>query len=116
MRPLALALSLLGWSCGAPDPRFTVVTIAAEVRFTGTQVVIRNPSTTPWSNVELDINDGFLYRFPKLDAADSATIGVMQFAKPDGTRFNPIQRKAQRMTVKVKLPDGSSGMYFGEWP
>jgi hypothetical protein len=116
MRPLALALLAFAVSCGAPDPRFTVVDIAAEVRFTGTQVVIKNPSATAWSNVELEINDSFLYRLPKLDAADSATIGVMQFATADGTRFNPLQRKAQRMTVKVKLPDGSSGMYFGEWP
>ncbi len=42
------------------------------------------------------------------------TVGVMQFAKGDGTRFNPFTTKPQKFTIWCDTPRGN-GFWGGGW-
>ena len=39
-------------------------------------------------------------------AGQTATIAVMQFAKSDGTRFNPLRMKPQKIQVTANVGNG----------
>jgi len=95
------------------------VDLDASVRFTGTQFQITNKNNFNWTNVELEINPGLLKSGYKLDAGlmkagETYTVGAMQFAKPDGTRFNPFTMKPQSIDIYCDTPRGK-GFYSAKW-
>lgn len=95
------------------------IDLNASVRFTGTQFVITNNDSFNWTNVELEINAGVLKGGYKLNAGlmnagETYTVGAMQFAKGDGTRFNPLMTKPQSITISCDTPEGE-GFYNGKW-
>jgi hypothetical protein len=97
------------------------LTLNAEVSFDGTQFSITNNDSFPWSDVELDLNggtftSGFVLRpTMQMQPAETYTVGAAQFAKGDGTRFNPFQMKPQRFCVLAKNPQGQTGVSCMEW-
>lgn len=91
------------------------VSLNADVKFTGTQFVITNNDTFDWPNVKLELNSrgfksGYILRADRLEAGKKYTVGAMQFAKPDGERYNPVTHKAQQFTIWVEFPD-KNGIY-----
>ena len=96
-------------------------TLNAAVSFDGTQLTITNEDTYDWHNVDMQLNsgtfdNGFEYK-PGIVmmAGQTYTVGCMQFAKGDGTRFNPYTYKAQNIWISCDndndgLIDGS-----GQW-
>jgi hypothetical protein len=87
------------------------VELKAEVRFTGTQFIITNKDTFDWTNVELEINSGLIksgykLKTPRIVAGQTYTVGALQFAKGDGTRFNPFAIKPQNISVSCATPRG----------
>ena len=115
------------WIIGQLSPKKTASTpskpafidIKANVSFTGTQFVIANGDSFNWTNVELEINSGLLTSGYKLTTSliasgQTYTVGAMQFAKGDGTRFNPFQIKPQKITIYCDTPQGK-GLYSGGW-
>lgn len=116
------AAMLLGWVLACADdpaPKKTL-DLHADITFNGTQFLITNQSDTPWSGVEIDLNyetfsSGFTAKLGALAPHQTATIGAMQLARSDGTRFNPFNMKPLKMSVKAVLPDGNVGVYFGSW-
>ncbi len=100
-----------------PEPLY--IDLNASVRFTGTQFIITNKDSFNWRNVELEINPGLLKSGYKLNAGlmsagETYTVGAMQFAKPDGTRFNPLSIKPQSISISCDTPKGK-GFYSGKW-
>ena len=100
-----------------PEPLY--IDLNASVRFTGTQFIITNNDSFDWRNVELEINPGLLKSGYKLNAGlmstgETYTVGAMQFAKPDGTRFNPLSVKPQSISISCDAPKGK-GFYSGKW-
>jgi len=96
-----------------------LIDLKAQVRFTGTQFVITNNNNFNWTSVELEINPGVFKSGYKLKAGlmekgETYTVGAMQFAKPDGTRFNPFQIKPQSISIMCNTPRGK-GAYEGSW-
>lgn len=105
---------LLGWmvACGSvPEDK----PLEASVEFTGTQFIITNRSTDVWRDVELEVNGDFTANLGLISPGQSASVGALQLAKSDGTRFNPIQFKPQRAMVKARQPNGQRGYYVGSW-
>jgi len=95
------------------------VNLNAVVQFSGTQFIITNNDSFDWSNVELEINPGMLKSGYKLNAklmsaGQTYTVGAMQFAKPDGTRFNPFSIKPQSISISCNTQKGK-GFYSGKW-
>lgn len=124
---LLVLIAVVMWICGvfetekkpeAPsEPLY--VNLNASVRFTGTQFIITNNDSFDWRNVELEINPGLLKSGYKLNAGlmkaeQTYTVGASQFAKPDGTRFNPFSIKPQSISISCETPRGK-GFYSGKW-
>ena len=91
----------------------------ATVRFSGTQFTIKNNDGFDWINAKLEINpgiwaDGYEYSAGNIDAGATYTVGAMQFAKSDGTRFNPITIKPQEIRIDADTWRGKA-TYFGGW-
>lgn len=124
---LLVFITAVMWICGvfetdnkpqAPTKPL-YVDLEASIKFTGTQFIITNNDSFDWKNVELEINPGILKSGYKLNAGlisagKTYTVGAMQFAKPDGTRFNPFSIKPQSMSISCDTPKGK-GFYSGEW-
>jgi hypothetical protein len=106
-------------SGSSPSPSSTMADLNASVRFTGTQFVITNNDNADWTNVELEINGGILsggyeLRTPRIGSKETVTVGALQFAKSDGTRFNPFQMKPQKFVITARI-GGRDGIYVGGW-
>ena len=124
---LIVLIVFVMWTCGVfesekksevPDKPL-YVDLNASVRFMGTQFVITNYDNFNWENAQLEINPGLLKSGYKLNvglmsAGNAYTVGALQFAKPDGTRFNPILIKAQSISIYCDTPKGK-GYYHGTW-
>jgi hypothetical protein len=124
---LLVFIAVVMWICGffesdtkSPTPSEPLyVDINAAVRFTGTQFIITNNDSFDWKNVELEINPGLLssgytLRSDIMKAGQTYTVGALQFAKPDGTRFNPFTVKPQSIGISCATPRGD-GYYSGKW-
>jgi hypothetical protein len=103
---------------GNEEPGY--VDLNAQVRFTGTQFVIVNEDSFDWLDVKLEVNPGTLskgyeLRVPRLEAGATYTVGVMQFTKSDGTRFNPVTTKPKSFSVFCATPNKGTGYYYGGW-
>jgi hypothetical protein len=93
--------------------------INAEVRFTGSQFIIKNTDSYDWTNVKMEINGGLLSGGYELNhrtikAGQTYTVGAMQFADSDGKRFNPFQMKPQKFVICGETPNGRT-CYTGGW-
>ena len=89
--------------------------LKAEIRFDGSQFIITNNDNFDWTDVKFQLNEGIIragYRLntDRVEAGHIYTVGVLQFAKPDGTRFNPITMKPQSMFIFC-----DQGSWNGEW-
>jgi len=120
-------IAIAMWICGVfetkeqpetpSEPLY--VDLNASIKFSGTQFIITNNDSFDWKNVELEINSGLLKSGYKLNAGlmsagQTYTVGAMQFAKGDGTRFNPLLIKPQSVSIFCDTPKGK-GFYSGKW-
>jgi len=98
-----------------------ILKFSASVSFTGTQFIIINQDTFDWLNVKLEINAGLIaggysLEHPVMKAGQSYTVGALQFAKSDGTRFNPITMKPQKLAIYSRDKRGMiKGSYHARW-
>lgn len=97
----------------------TTIDLKATVKFTGTQFVITNNDNFDWTNVELKLNSGLIFggyvlKTQRMIAGETYTVGAMQFAKDDGTRFNPSTTKALNLFIWCDTPKGN-GSCYGDW-
>jgi hypothetical protein len=98
----------------------TEVDLNAQVRYDGVQFIITNNDNFAWIDVEFDLNyeglsSGYTYHASRLESQTVYTVGSMQFAKSDGTMFNPFTQKPLRMSIHCKTPDGKDGWWYGGW-
>ncbi|UCG94449.1 MAG: hypothetical protein JSW13_01435 [Candidatus Aerophobus sp.] len=97
----------------------STIDLKASVKFDGTQFVISNNDNFDWTNVKLEVNSGllrggFVLKAQRMSAGEIYTVGAMQFAKGDGTRFNPFTTKAQKFSIWCDTPKGK-GFWYGGW-
>lgn len=102
---LFILYGVFGNKAGNSDP-----SLKANMSFTGTQFVITNLDEMNWTDVKIEVNEEFTLNVDLIEAGNIYTVGAGQFAKEDGTRFNPFTMKPRKLSIIAK-----EGMYFGEW-
>lgn len=118
---LVIVMIMQGTSGDNESTGSSIVKLKASVEFTGTQLVITNNDSFDWVNVKMEINaglvrSGYALEHPIMKAGETYTVGALQFAKSNGTRFNPIGMKVQKFSIISRdsnnMPKGS---WYGEW-
>jgi hypothetical protein len=95
----------------APTPK---PQIHANVKFSGTQFIIKNEDSFDWIDVKMEVNDRFNLKHPRVSAGQTYTVGALQFADDDGVRFNPFQMKAKEFGICATI-QGDIDCYVGGW-
>jgi hypothetical protein len=118
--PAAITRELASPPSPAPHATHHVVDLMATVRFDGTRFTISNRDAFAWHDVELEINGGLFtggYKLsvPVIEAGRTYSVGALQFAKSDGTRFNPFQTKPTKLSISCQTGSGDHGFYVGGW-
>ena len=100
----------------------STVDLNGTVSFDGSQFKITNTDTFDWKNVEFELNSpgglfehGYILTYPLVESGKLYTVGCMQFAKSDGTRFNPLTSKVLKLNIHCKTPSGQDGWLFLTW-
>jgi hypothetical protein len=88
----------------------STLTLQANIRFDGTQFTITNNGNSDWINVHFTLNIAYTLDASLIQAGHSYTVGAMQFAKSDGTRFDPFTTKPTEIWI-----DCDQGKYRGDW-
>jgi len=92
----------------------------ASVKFTGTQFIIVNNDNFDWLNVKMEVNGsflkgGFILKTDRMTAGETYTVGALEFAKADGTRFNPFAYKPKKFDISCDTPKGENAFWNGGW-
>ncbi len=87
----------------------------AEITFDGVQFIITNKDSYAWTAVKFQLNggivsDGYVLRCSRIEAKTTYTVGALQFAKSDGTRFNPAAVKPQ--SIVILADQGDCDLYW----
>jgi len=85
-------------------------------KFTGTQFVITNTDAYDWDNVSLYIDNvigGYKLTYHKIKSGETYSVGSAQFAKSDGTRYNPFTQKPKKLYIYADTPEGEGNCVFG---
>jgi len=126
--PLVMAVSMAA-GCQRPEPRAAgplwsrpeaARSIEASVRFTGTQIVVDNPTTELWREVEITVGredhpPAFTCRVEAILGGRSVTVGALNFERPDGSRLSPFQLQPDRWALRVRLRDAAVGYAEGRF-
>ncbi len=88
-------------------------TLNASASFTGTQFVIINSDSFDYPDATITINGKYRLN-ATLQAGETYTVGMMQFADRQGTRFS-INQKPLNISISCRLEDGSHGFYHASW-
>ncbi len=83
-----------------------VAELSASVRFDGAQFIIKNNNDYSWHDVQFTLNSDYKLTASLIEANTEYTVGAMQFAKSDGTRFNPFTQKVIHMFIYAETSDG----------
>lgn len=105
---------------GENEKETSYIKLNASVRFIGTQFIIENDDNFDWLNVKMEVNgslfkSGFILETNRMEAGESYTVGALQFAKKDGTRFNPVAYKPQKFDISCDTPKGENAFWTGSW-
>jgi len=104
------------------DTQPSMVDLKGTISFDGSQFTITNKDTFNWIGVKFELNrpdglfeHGYILTCPLIEAGQVYTVGCMQFAKSDGTRFNPLTSKVLEMSISCKTPSNQTGTLFLTW-
>ena len=117
---IAVGIGTCSGDSETTESETTEVDLNAKVVYDDGQFAITNNDDFAWTDVDFDLNyetwsSGYTYHANRLAANNTYTVGSMQFAKSDGTRFNPFTQKPLKMSIHCKTPDGKDGWWFGSW-
>ncbi len=111
----------IGTCLGNTESPVAEVDINPSIRFDGSQFTITNHNTYDWTDVTFELNapgvftSGYKYHASRIAASTTYTLGALQFAKSDGTRFNPYTTKPTTISINCKTPSGATGSWSGGW-
>lgn len=91
-------------------------TFTANVHFSGTQFTINNLDKYDCENAKMSVNGDYSLVGYLLKAGNQYTVGAAQFAKSDGTRFNPFGIKPQNFDIYCRGNNElTSVTWYGEF-
>ena len=85
----------------------------AIIEFDGAKLTIKNRDDFSWEETKIDINDTWVLQTHGIEAYHSYSVGIMNFAKSDGTRFNPFGTKILEVTISART-DYGQGYWSGQ--
>ena len=96
------------------------LTIKTSNGYTGNNFYVTNENNFDWQNITFSINDvgissGYYFYHDELKQGKSLNIGLTEFTKIDGTRFNISNTKPLTFKIEVYNSLGQSGIYYGTW-
>lgn len=80
--------------------------------------IVQNNGREDWFDLKMTINGEYLCDISAaghISPGEHASIGSLQCAKPDGTRFNPSLIKPQTASLSVALTNNRNGQYVASW-
>jgi hypothetical protein len=105
----------------SPAPK-TQTTFVASVNFTGTQFVVSNLDSNVCENAKMQVNSDYELNGYTLESGLNSVsksgdvtvykVGAGQFAKKDGTRFNPYSTKPQNFFIECRGNNMLTGAYY----
>jgi hypothetical protein len=100
-----------------PEPSSTWTDLHGTVAFKDGLVMVRNDDAFPWNATVIVLNpdehfDGYSVSVAGIPAGQGVSCGIANFAKADGTRFDPYVRKLLRVYIHARTPQGE-GAYGG---
>jgi hypothetical protein len=111
---LIAGVGFIFWTVSNSDVETSDSELKASITREGSTFFITNDDSFDWNSVELQLNDwafkqaGYFSYIPSLKAGEMTQVGVIEFAKKDGTRFNPLATKIQKLRIWAKTPSGTA--------
>jgi hypothetical protein len=117
---IIILIAIIGNLFGSKNSNVSNNTISlnAAVSFNGEKFFITNKDDFDWIHVKFYIDDivgGYKTVSYKIDAKSTYSIGAINFAKSDGTRFNPFIKKPQKFYVVATTNEDKTGVYQCAW-
>jgi hypothetical protein len=106
---LAALLAACETNTSAPVPP-----LAATAQVVGPQVRLGNLGRDPWSDVLLTLNREYTYHVATIQPQSSGQVGIRQFTRADGARFNPDTHAPQTLVVQATV-NGQRATYTVNW-
>jgi hypothetical protein len=73
------------------------------VRASGTQLQITNNETVVWTDIVAEVNDEYRNTIDPIKPGQSATVQLIEFATPEGKRFNPFGYKLTKLHLQAEV-------------
>lgn len=95
-------------SCGGSIAAQARGRLRAAVQFTGAEFIVVNESTHEWRDASFRLNRGLLaygyeWRAGHVPRGATVTAEVLQFAAPDGTRFNLFTAAPRTFEIRARV-------------
>lgn len=84
--------------------------LSADIRTTGTQLVITNRDSFDWQNCIIQVNGRWETR-GSIAAGARAETGLATFTRSDGERFNPFTHKVESANIRCDTQHGRLSFY-----
>ena len=99
------------------EPQY--VSLNASVRIMNNNLTLTNGDAFAWKDIKLSINEGlfgggYVFKISSLNAGGTTRVSLSEFAKTDGTRFNILTTKPQKVGISCQTSKGD-GFWSGEW-
>jgi hypothetical protein len=91
---IGVAASSLTRTISGPSP-----TLRASVRFSRFALTVSSNDTDTWNSATAELNDEYKATIGTLGGGGSTEIRLVDFTKSDGTRFNPLAVKPQKIAL-----------------
>ncbi len=103
-----------------PPSESSTIRLNANVTFAGARFAISNNDSFDWENVKLEVvpagvGEPFRLAVTRIPAGGTHTVGVGEFRRNDGTRFDPSSTKSERLRIRCDTPEKRSGSYLAGW-
>ena len=90
------------------------IELLGKVSKTSTQIIIKSVDTQKWTKLEVEINGDFEYKLDEITPGQEIRIGLMQFTKSDGKRFDPFEYSVKDVKI-TGYKDGEIGIILGNF-
>ena len=114
MKRLGIPLLLLAITAGiligsglctrAPETAEIIPTITGS----DLELTVTNEDAFDWTNVQLELNIVFRYEIAAIHAGEPLHIQLQNFAKLDGTKFDPLTEKPGQLRIVCDTPEGKA--------
>ena len=83
----------------------------ASGKLSSDQLVLTNDDDFAWLDVRLHLNynvfrSNYIKHLPRLGPGETIGIGLREFLKGDGARFNPYTHEVREVFIMAKTPGG----------